>query len=42
MGYSTLTYSPGRKPAWPEEAETTFKAVVKEIDIYQINLNAMI
>lgn len=32
MGSSTLTCSPGRKPAGPEEAEARFNVVVKEID----------
>lgn len=41
MGYFTLIYSPGRNPTWLGEAEVGFEVVVKEIDIYQINLKSM-
>ncbi|XP_073850199.1 sorting nexin-24 isoform X4 [Macaca fascicularis] len=42
MGYFTLIYTPGRNPTWLKEAEASFEVTVKEINTYQINLNAMI
>ncbi|KAM9695075.1 sorting nexin-24 isoform 5-T7 [Trichechus inunguis] len=41
MEYFTLMYSPGRNPTWLREAEASFEVIVKDIDIYQINLNSM-
>lgn len=41
VGVSILIYSPVRNPTWPEEAEVHFKGVVKEISIFQNNLNSM-
>jgi hypothetical protein len=39
-GYFILICSPGRNPARHKEAEASFKIVVKEISVYQINLNS--